>query len=238
MTAVARVQMTPRAPRTQAQRSAETRARIKHAVVQSIDDVGFQRTTASAIARRAGMTWGAVQHHFGGKDGILAAVIEDSFSRFADRFEDFPVTASVDERVAMFIERAWEHFGSAHYRTTFEILLHYLPQHRPREMPTLQARMLGAWDRLWTRLFGDSALPRAQRLVLERYTISSLSGLAINLVLQGRNRIVPRGELDLLRATLIRALRRGGTVSQLGARGGELWRSRHNAKRASRNSRR
>jgi hypothetical protein len=57
--------------RTHAERSADTRARILAAVVECISEIGFQRTTASEIASRAGVTWGAVQHHLGGKDGIL-----------------------------------------------------------------------------------------------------------------------------------------------------------------------
>jgi len=197
-----------RSPRTQAERSAATRARVMRAVVECIGDVGFQRTTATAIARRAGVTWGAVQHHFGGKDGILAAVLEDTFARFAARFDDLPAAQmSLQERAALFVERAWEHFGSAHYRTTFEILLHYLPDHAPDEPPTLQRQMLDALDRLWTRLFADAPLARPQRLALELYAISVLSGLAINLILQARNGSVPRGALALLTATLVRELR-------------------------------
>ncbi len=46
------------------------------AVLESIAEVGFQRTTAAEITRRAGVTWGAVQHHFGAEDGILRAVLE------------------------------------------------------------------------------------------------------------------------------------------------------------------
>ena len=82
----ARVKLGTRRPRrrTHAERTAESRARIMSAVVESIAEVGFKRSTASEIARRSGLTWGAVQHHFGGKEGILAAVLEDSFDRFAE----------------------------------------------------------------------------------------------------------------------------------------------------------
>jgi AcrR family transcriptional regulator len=62
----------PSGPRRRhAEPSAETRARILGAVVECISEIGFQRTTASEIAARAGVTWGAVQHHLGDKDGIL-----------------------------------------------------------------------------------------------------------------------------------------------------------------------
>ena len=68
------VRRTPkRERRSHAERTAATRLRIVEAVIESIAEVGFQRTTAVEITRRAGVTWGAVQHHFGDKDGILIA---------------------------------------------------------------------------------------------------------------------------------------------------------------------
>jgi len=93
--------------RTHAERTAETRGAIMHAVVESIAEVGFKRTTASEIARRAGVTWGAVQHHFGGKDGILVAVLEDSFRRFAERLSDISVDGRSLERRTELLS-AWD----------------------------------------------------------------------------------------------------------------------------------
>jgi len=49
-------------------------------------------------------------------------------------------------------------------------------------------------------------LPRRQRLALELYSVSVLSGLALNLILQGRNAVMPRGVLDILKRSLIREL--------------------------------
>ena len=160
------VALAPRRPRTQAQRSADTRARIVRAVVECVEEVGFPRATASAIARRAGVTWGAVQHHFGGKDGILRAVLDDTFARFARRFDDLAAGLPLETRAARFVERAWAHFGSAHYRTTLEILLHSLPAHTAKGAPGLQRHMLDAWDGLWRRIFADRPLPRRRRDVL------------------------------------------------------------------------
>ena len=58
-------QAPPRERRSQTERTAETRERVMAAVVESIAEVGYPKTTANEIARRAGVTWGAVQHHFG-----------------------------------------------------------------------------------------------------------------------------------------------------------------------------
>lgn len=196
-----------RARRTHAERTAETRARILAAVVESIDEVGFSGTTAAEIARRAGVTWGAVQHHFGGKDGILVAVVEQSFDHFVEQLGDLPAEdCSLEERAALFIDRAWGHFGSAVYRSTFEILLNYASRPGAGETPQWQGQMFEAWDQVWQRIFHDAPLPRRRRFALQHFTISCLSGLASTLMLEGSENRLLRAELDLLKGALVREL--------------------------------
>jgi AcrR family transcriptional regulator len=206
--AAARAPARPRVRRTHAERTAETRARILAAVVDCIAEVGFPRTTATEITRRAGVTWGAVQHHFGGKEAMLHAVLEDSFERFASRLEDVAVEAlPLEQRVRLFVERAWQHFASREYASTFEILLDHLRREPLRDVPSWQAQMSRAWSRVWQRFFGDAAIPRARHGVLQHYTISVLSGLASTLLLEGGRARLRREELDLLCETLVRELR-------------------------------
>jgi len=157
------VPRTHRKRRSHAERTAETRGRIKAAVIEAISDLGFHRTTAAEISRRAGVSWGAAQHHFGDKDGILTAVLVDSFNRFAERLASIPVeNLSLAERVALFVDTAWEHFGSAHYRCTLEILLNMpAPDWVSRELP-LRDATLEAWSGIWGRFFGEANLsPRS-----------------------------------------------------------------------------
>jgi AcrR family transcriptional regulator len=189
------------ARRSHAERTAETCGRVKAAVIESIADVGYQRTTGAEIARRAGVTWGAVQHHFGDKDGILMAVLEESFDRFAQVLGEPPL-AELEERVAVFVARAWKHFSSPHYRTTFEILLNL-----PAEVePHWQREMLGAWNGIWQRYFADSALSRRETVELMHYTISVLSGLATTKMLEGQAAKIRARELAFLQDTLVREL--------------------------------
>jgi len=192
----------PRARRTQAERTAATRERILAAVVASIAEVGFPRTTASEIARRAGVTWGAVQHHFGAKGGILEAVLADSFARLAQRLAGIPAGAPLPARVELFVARAWEHFASPHYRSTLEILLHLSPADREAGW---QGEMQRALDRIWRRTFPETRLPLRRGLVLQRYAASVLSGLAALALLDG-TRQTHAAELRLLEGTLLREL--------------------------------
>lgn len=204
-----RIPVPERARRSQAERTAETRARIIEAVVACIDEVGFPRATASEITRRAGVSWGAVQHHFGDKDGILAAVLEDSFQRFAAQLGDVSEEAdSLEKRVSLFVDRAWQHFASAHFRSTFEILLGHVPED-PAAEPAWQAAMFRAWNGIWMRLFGDVGLSRRRLAVVQHFTLALCCGLASLRVLEGPGARPREPELSLLKQTLERELGRG-----------------------------
>ncbi|MCC6848992.1 MAG: TetR/AcrR family transcriptional regulator [Deltaproteobacteria bacterium] len=210
----------PRVRRSHAERSAATRARILAAVVDVIARHGFQGLTAQRIAASSGVTWGAVQHHFGSKDQLLLAVLEDSFTRFAERVERAPLAGrGLAARAALFVDLAWEHFRSRPYRAGFEILLNHLGRAEHRGPGNWRIEMSRAWDRVWSRIFADAKLPRRRSLMLQHFTISTLSGLAATLMLQGAAAELPRAELDVLKATLRRELaarRPDGCATRIG----------------------
>ena len=181
------------------------RARVMTAVVESIATVGFRRTTAAEIARCAGVTWGAVQHHFGDKDGILMAVLDESFDHFAACLTDLPdVDATLEERVDSFVDRSWKHFSSPLYRSTFQILLD-LP---PDLETTWQKTMLRNWGRVWSSYFYKGRRATARDVDLMRYTISVFSGLAALQILERPTRRLRAVELGFLKETLVRELAR------------------------------
>ena len=196
--------------RSHAERTAETQRRIKAAVVEAISELGFQRTTAAEISRRAGVSWGAAQHHFGDKNGILVAVLVDSFNRFAERLAGISVEGRpLEERVASFVDAAWEHFGSPHYRCTLEILQNMPPPDWvSRELP-LRDATLEAWRGIWDRFFGDAGLSPRSEIAVQYYTISVLSGLAAMKRFEGPAVERRRIELRFLEETLVRELGRG-----------------------------
>ena len=191
--------------RSQAERTFETRARILSAVHACISERGFARTTSGEIAKRAGVTWGAAQHHFGGKHGIWLAVLEDSFARFAAKLAEVPDAAPLEERVTQFVARAWEHFSSPHYRSTFEILIH-ASDVLPRDS-TWRERMEKAWARIWGEVFAGEKLPRRRALALQQFTVASLAGLASLRMLEGDGAATREAELTLLQGALLRELR-------------------------------
>jgi AcrR family transcriptional regulator len=61
---------------TQGERRAETRQRLLDAAAELFASRGVEASSVDAIAERADRTSGAVYDHFGGKEGILFALLE------------------------------------------------------------------------------------------------------------------------------------------------------------------
>ncbi|MDP6978963.1 MAG: TetR/AcrR family transcriptional regulator [Myxococcota bacterium] len=199
-----------RTRRSHAERKAETSARIKQAVVESIAELGFHRTTAAEISKRSGVSWGAAQHHFGDKDGIFAAVLVDSFNLLVDELEGLPREgAPLRERVDAFVEAAWAHLGGPHYRCTFEILLNMPAPDWGSAGDPLRAETLRIWNGIWTRFFPESDLDERTRTTLQYYAISTLTGLAAMEKFESPTAEQRKSQLGFLKDTLTRELKRG-----------------------------
>lgn len=69
------VQRVRPARRTQAERTAATRTALLNATLESLVSNGFGGTTTSEVAQRAGLSPGALLHHFPAKADLLCAAV-------------------------------------------------------------------------------------------------------------------------------------------------------------------
>ncbi|MDX1706876.1 TetR/AcrR family transcriptional regulator [Pseudidiomarina sp.] len=94
---------------TQAQRSAATRATLLNATIESLIDVGFAATTTRSVANRAGISQGALQHHFRSKNDLVDAAIFWLSQKLASDINAATIGGNNDrERIAFVIDRLWE----------------------------------------------------------------------------------------------------------------------------------
>lgn len=77
----------PPAPGRQELRSAATRERLIAVARPLFAERGFDAVPAEEIVERAGLTRGALYHHFGGKEGLFAAVHEALHRDIGERIE-------------------------------------------------------------------------------------------------------------------------------------------------------
>lgn len=115
------------APR-KARKSAKTRRRIAAAAAETIARAGYHRTTIPEVARRAGASVGAVQHHFPSKRALIAATADQLLTRsvrwFARAKADLGGRRPSRSAFAELIARSWrEQFLTAEYAALLEILI-------------------------------------------------------------------------------------------------------------------
>ncbi|MCV7408512.1 TetR family transcriptional regulator [Mycobacterium florentinum] len=67
-----------------AQTSNESRQLLIAAAAELFAEQGFRKTTVADVADRAGISRGSIPWHFGNKDGLLEAVIEDFSTNWRD----------------------------------------------------------------------------------------------------------------------------------------------------------
>ncbi|MEN4905131.1 TetR/AcrR family transcriptional regulator [Luteimonas sp. TWI1437] len=66
---------------------AQTRALLIASARQAFAQVGYAQTSMDAFTAKAGLTRGALYHHFGSKEGLLRAVVEQIEGEVALRLE-------------------------------------------------------------------------------------------------------------------------------------------------------
>src|SRR5271167_457488 len=80
----------PRGEYDRSGRRAQTRARLLDAAARVYARHGFDRATLDEVASEAGLTKGAVYDHFGSKDNLLLALLDEHLS------------AQISEQIALF----------------------------------------------------------------------------------------------------------------------------------------
>src|SRR3954469_10927661 len=99
--------------RTQAERTATTRAALLAATVDSLVERGYRGTTTQDVARRAGTSYGALLHHFPTKADLLCAAVghllEQRVAEFRKAMADLPPDAAKADAA---IDVLWSMFNS------------------------------------------------------------------------------------------------------------------------------
>jgi len=115
----------PRRPAHGSQVRAErTRALVIGETVRCILEEGFAAASAKHITERAGVTWGVVQYHFGDRDGLLMAVVDQGFAELIQTLHEVPQRAeNTRDRVEFVVTAAWDAFSSPTSMAALEILI-------------------------------------------------------------------------------------------------------------------
>jgi AcrR family transcriptional regulator len=100
----------PTARRTQQQRREATRNALMDATVQCLVERGYAGTTTRAVSERAGVSPGALQHHFTSKEELVAEAIGHLAGKLTAQLveEGVPSAASRRQLTEQLVDYLWQ----------------------------------------------------------------------------------------------------------------------------------
>ena len=106
------------------EKSEAMRRRVRDAATAHLAEFGYHRTSVGKIAERAGVSQGALQHHFPTKDDLVAAVADYLLARSVKWFSIARIElARGPDAFGEVVRRSWrEQFCSDDYGALLEIL--------------------------------------------------------------------------------------------------------------------
>jgi AcrR family transcriptional regulator len=189
--------------RTQKERRETTRRLLIAAAVDSICELGYGGATLDLITERAGVTRGAVQHHFRNRDALLLAVVGDLNEKLkalfdATRFSDKPL----NKRLPAICEQLWEIVSSRGFVAAVQIQLGTVtdPNVSPRVLK-IMIEIERELDNQWIALFARDGIGADRVIVARHLAQAALRGLAIKRIYHKR-----RDSAEKERALLVQML--------------------------------
>lgn len=166
--------------RTQEQRRTAARARLLDATVDCLVELGWTGTSTTEVARRAGLSRGAQQHHYRTKSELVAAAAEHLLQRQQAEFEEAFAQLPAGRRdAASALDLLWEIFRGP----TFTALLELAVAARTdgelrRHCADIPERVAAVTIETFERLFPDTPNKEIMPTVL-RGVLALFSGLAL-----------------------------------------------------------
>ncbi|WP_415949610.1 TetR/AcrR family transcriptional regulator [Streptomyces sp. KLOTTS4A1] len=108
--------------RTQEERRSRTRSRLLDATVDCLAELGWAGTSTTEVARRAGVSRGAQQHHFPTKTELVDAAVEHLLERQRQAYEAaFAQLPPERHNVEGALDLLWDVFRSPPARALLEL---------------------------------------------------------------------------------------------------------------------
>jgi AcrR family transcriptional regulator len=175
---------TKKTRRSQLERAAETQSVLVQAAVQLLSQVGYAKTTTQAVAKCAGVTTGALHHHFAVKEDLMLAVLDQSAIIVEERLQTLNDAAvATDASVRTVVDHLWEIYGRPDYWAVWEIIIgtrsdadvhHRVLEHRARSM----ANVVRPWQQRIESLTAGAFAPGHAAEIFE-FLLIAIRGLSL-----------------------------------------------------------
>jgi AcrR family transcriptional regulator len=190
-----------------------TRARVIDAAIGCILDEGFYRASSNKIAKRAGVTWGVIQYHFGTREALMLAVHEQGVAELDQCLVDAEISGdTLEARLGSFVDALWAYYRRPEFLVYMQVMLNL--SHDPTTADSTQAALKSVGVRVNERVpalvravVGDGPTD-AEVARIGRFVYNAVRGLALDQELIEAMPIEhsTAAEFDAQRAALVGAL--------------------------------
>ena len=193
--------------RRQEDRRVETRRRLVDATIMLLHEKGAGQLTMADVARKAGLTRGAIQYHFENPKSLLIASIEEIASRLSQHLDATELASHpLTERIDRIVDDYWQGFRGFNYTAFIEIAV------RGRQDPDFEEAIATTLEELerrradvWQAIFEDTGRSRAEIRSWRHMLLVTLRGLALTNMIPGGNEKVSL-QIDQFKAMFKRYL--------------------------------
>ncbi|QPC44217.1 TetR/AcrR family transcriptional regulator [Kaustia mangrovi] len=178
--------MTKTVRRTQQMRSEATQRKLVEAALDAMMETGYTRMTTAEVAARAGVSRGALMHHFATKDDLVATAVE---AQLTESTEDIRAQAARVRAGELdlngFVEHVWGLFSGRLFYITLEHVTEarHNADLRAKMIPVVK-RFHEALDEIWREFFHQTTLTSIEVDTTLNMTLCLLRGMGVQTVLR------------------------------------------------------
>lgn len=172
--------------RTQGQRSAETQRALLDATIRLLHTSGYARLTTPDIAREAGISRGALNHHFASKEDLLISALEYQLRNVIVEMRDFAErtarSAGTSDHV---VDYLWDLMAGGLYYVTLEYLpeLRHNPSFKERMIPVVR-EFHQALDEVWMILAKTEGIDPERARATLTLTMAMIRGMVAQTIVR------------------------------------------------------
>ncbi len=164
-----------------------SRPPLVRATVESLVELGYAHTTPQEVQRRAGVSRGALTHHFTSKAELMLASVDHLYGEFSASVRQAATELPVDStsRVRLGVELIWQRFHGPLFIAAMELwtAARTDPELRAALLP--HERLLGAQLRqLAVEVFGEQVARHPAAETMYQVLLTSMRGQAMTYALQ------------------------------------------------------
>lgn len=189
-------------PTQQALKSAQTRARLIEATIRCLIKYGYSSTTTLKVAAEAGMSRGAMLHHFENGGALMQATIGELMERRLRAFRRAVDNPAPD--VHTLVRTYWKQLLSQTFTAFVELAIaSRTDKDLAKILEPAQEQFRDRWYELAIQLFPEWQQDRKSFDLALALTQNTVEGMAINRMIHGCDEAMIDPVLDNLEAQIL-----------------------------------